>query len=221
MKRLFMLLLAISMLAPAVDAGRKRAKAGKIEDGVYKDNVYSFQFKVDDNWKARIGDEKDDARVVLTQRKYDIPPKYLDAPDYTKVPRLVVFVTKSNMSAPDFVDSLTDDDYESDLKKDVTKEFDFLREKDIVPKGKTRIDLAGEKGVFWQGQSKYIQIITKDVSSTDTERVYGNYGGAIFAVDHDGDLYLFHVMCEWEYYETVLKEVQGMVNSLQFTDQEG
>jgi len=202
-------------------AGKKKAKAGEISENVYTDDKYGFQMNLHENWKAKVGDEKDKTRLVLTQRNYDIPPKYLNAPDYTKVPRLVVYVTKSDLSAPVFIDSLTNRDYKSDLKNEVLKEIEFLNEPDIVPKGKSRMELSGSKGSVWQGQSKYMKEVQASASSSRGERVYGNYGGAVYAFDHGGYLVLIGLMAEWEFYETVLGEVDSMVKSLQFTPLEG
>ena len=216
MKRVITLCLCLLLIVPSLYAGRKRAKAGEIDKNVYTDNEYGFKFTIHENWKAKVGDEKDPTRLVLTQRNYDIPPKYKDAPDYTKVPRLVFYVIKSPMSAPVFIDSLVNPDYKSGWKSEVLKEIEFLNEPDVVPKGKSRMEVGGEKGVFWQGQSKYMKEVQASARSSRGERVYGNYGGAIYAFDHGGYVILVGLMAEWEFYETILGEVDQMMKSLQF-----
>ena len=221
MKRAIILCLTLLLMVPTLYAGRKKAKAGDIEGDVYKDNVYGFQMKIDDNWKAKVNDEKDKLRVVLTQKNYDIPPKYKDAPDYTKIPRLVIYVTKAPMAATVFIDSLTSTTYKSDVKSDVLSQIEFLNEPDIVPKGKSRMEVGGEKGIFWQGQSKYMKEVQASASSSRGERVYGNYGGAVYAFDHDGHLIVIGLMAEWEFYETVLAQVDAMVKSIKFVGKEG
>ena len=221
MKRAIILCLTLLLMGPTLYAGRKKAKAGDIEGDVYKDNVYGFQMKIDDNWKAKVNDEKDKLRVVLTQKNYDIPPKYKDAPDYTKIPRLVIYVTKAPMAATVFIDSLTSTTYKSDVKSDVLSQIEFLNEPDIVPKGKSRMEVGGEKGIFWQGQSKYMKEVQASASSSRGERVYGNYGGAVYAFDHDGHLIVIGLMAEWEFYETVLAQVDAMVKSIKFVGKEG
>ena len=221
MKRAIILCLTLLLMAPALYAGRKKAKAGEITDNIYTDGEYGFQMKIHENWKPKVSDEKDPTRLVLTQRNYDVPPKYKDAPDYTQVPRLVVYVTKCPMAAATFVDSLISPDYKSKLKSDVVKVIEFLNEPDIVTKGKSRMELSGEKGVVWQGQSKYMKEVQASASSSRGERVYGNYGGAVYAFDHGGYVILIGLMAEWEFYETILGEVDSMIQSLKFTKGEG
>ena len=221
MKRLIAIGLALLIAAPTVFAGRKQPKAGTIKDNVYTDAEYGFSMKIHDDWKANVGKKDDHARLVLTQKNPDIPPQYMDAEDYTKTPRLVVFVVKSDMNAPTFVDSLVDEDYSSDLKSDVLEEFEFLHESDIIPRGKSRIDLSGAQGVVWQGRAKYTKEVAKEVGGTSGEWVNSSYGGAIWAVDRDGYLYMFHMMCEWDFYDLVKEEVQTMIASFKFVEDEG
>jgi hypothetical protein len=221
MKRSILLCLVIMLTAATIDAGRKRPKAGQIKDNVYTDNDYGFEITIKDNWKAGVGEPKDLARLVLTQRNYSIPPRYQDAQDYTTVPQMVVCVVKSDMPATAFIDSLTDKNYKSDLKKDVVNNIEFLTEPDIVPKGKSRIEIAGAKGVIWQGQAKYMKEVQKSASSSTGERVYGNYGGAVYAFDHNGYLIIIGLICEWDFYDAILPEVDAMVKTMKFTDSKG
>jgi site-specific recombinase XerD len=68
----------------------------------------------------------------MIQRNYGIPTHYLDAEDYTYAPRIVVFVGETKLSANQLVDSLVSYDYDSDMKGEMRKEFDFLNEQDII-----------------------------------------------------------------------------------------
>jgi len=220
MGRFLLIILALAMVAPVAQAGRKKAKAGEIKENVYTDAKYGFRLTLHENWKPRINDADDAARLVLTQRNYAIPTKYKDAPDYTKIPRLVVYVDTTSMSAPVFIDSLISPDFKSKQKSAILGEFEFLQEKEIAPKGKARIELAGTTGFFWKGQSKYMKEIVESVSATTGKREYGNYGGAIYAVNRDQNIILFHFMCEWEFYETVMTEVESMIKSIEFIESE-
>jgi len=221
MGRFLLIILAFAMVAPVAQGGRKKAKAGEIKENVYTDAKYGFRLTLHENWKPRVNDADDAARLVLTQRNYAIPTKYKDAPDYTKIPRLVVYVDTTSTSAPVFIDSLVSQNFKSKQKSAMVGELEFLQEKDITPKGKARIELAGTTGFFWKGQSKYVKEIAESASATTGRREYGNYGGAIYAVNRDQYIILFHVMCEWEFYETVVAEAESIIKSIEFIESEG
>lgn len=218
MKKLALFTLTLLLLAPAVHAGRKKPRAGKIENNTYQDTKYNFELVIHENWKPRVNKADNDVRLVLTQKNYAIPADYLDAPDYTRVPRLAVYVDTTSLSVHAFVDSLTNERFESDQKKKITKEFDFLQEPEIIPKGRKRLTIGSETGLLWKGQSKYVKEVSTSASSVGGKRVYGSYGGAIAAVKHGNTVILFHLICEWPYFENILGEVQTVVNSLKWME---
>jgi len=223
MKKLVIFVLAGLMLAPMADARRKKPKAGTLADGVYTDNSYGFQLTVHENWKARVNKLDDKVRLSITKKNYGIPNDFLNAPDYTKIPRIVVYVDTTSLGAHAFIDSLTSETFKSDQKKDIIKEFEILQQSDIydgpvVPKGRSRLEIDGESGLMWKGQVKYKQIVSTSASSVGGKLVRSSYGGAIGAVKHEGNIHLFHVMCEWQYMATVLAEVEMTIRSLEWGD---
>ncbi len=218
MKRLLLLVMVLLLAVPTVEARKKKDKAGKMVGSVYQDKKYDFKLTVHENWKARIEKNKSNFRLILTQRKYGTPSDYADAPDYTKVPRVAVFVDTSSMGVFPFVDSLLSEGYKSEQKKTLLKEFEFLNEPEIIPKGRSRIEVGGESGLIWKGQSKYIKEVQTSAGAVGGKRVYGSYGGAILAAKNKktNTIVLFHLMCEWEYFEPVLNEVKAIVTSLEW-----
>ncbi|MBU0982451.1 MAG: hypothetical protein KKA42_01170 [candidate division Zixibacteria bacterium] len=216
MKKWIVFGLLMLMVIPATEAGRRKAKAGKIDNDVYTDSRYGFQMPIHENWKPRVEKDESDVRLILTQRNYAIPPDYLNAQDYTKVPRVVVYVDTCSVNEHQFIDSLTSYDYKSDQKNAIMKEFDFLHEMEIIPKGRSRLSVGDVSGTIWKGESKY----TKEIqvgSSSGATRVKGSYGGAIMALKPDRNtIVLIHMMCEWDYYDDVLREVESMVAGMVF-----
>ena len=226
MRRIVIAVCLLALLAPAVSAGRKKDKAGSVSDRVYQDKKYSFQLKLSDGWKYKVRKNKDAFRLVLTQNNFEIPPYYLDAPDYTQIPRTVVYVGETNMSVDMFIDSLVNEDYRSDQKKELMKEFDILndqsagsgmtREK-LVTRKKKRMQLGDLKGMFWTGQVKYRNEVSESSSSISAgKRVYGAFGGLIVAIKKDNNIIVFHTVCEWTYFENIRDEVMAIINSLEW-----
>ena len=214
MKRFVILCLALAVCAPAVNARKKQKKAGTITDSVYHDNQYGFDLTLHENWKAKISKDKEKARLLLTQKNFAIPSDYIDAPDYTHTPQLVLFVDTSTFGVHTFIDSLTSDEYSSKQKKEILKEFEFLNEPDRVPRRRSRLEIAGESAVLWKAQAKYMKEVMESASSTSGKRVRREYGGAIAAVKVGENVILFHLMTEWEFFEPVLLEVLPMIKSL-------
>ncbi|MCK4462358.1 MAG: hypothetical protein KAW46_11180, partial [candidate division Zixibacteria bacterium] len=131
MKRLLVILLALLVMIPAVSARRKKAKAGKVTDNVFVDVKYGFQIDLPDDWKYKVGYDKSHFRLFLIQKNYEVPPDYQDAPDYTQVPRIVIWVDTTTLGAAAFIDSLVSQTYRSDQKKDILKEFELLNESSV------------------------------------------------------------------------------------------
>jgi len=182
MKNMLLIVLSLMMLAPLTEARRKKAKAGKIIDNVYHDSKYNFSLTMHKNWKAKIRKDKNNVRLTLTQKDYAIPPDYLDAPDYTKVPKITIYVDTCSLGAPAFLDSLIDENYKSKQKKNIIKEFDFLQEQEIIPRGRGRWNLKSESGIIWKAMARYMKEVQTSAGSVGGKRVRAEYGGAIAGV---------------------------------------
>jgi hypothetical protein len=210
---------------PSAFGRRKKEKAGTCEDDLYRDTQYGFQFKLDDGWKFKIGDDDDNLRLTLVQKNYQVPPDYLDAEDYTQVPRIVVWAGETPLGAAAFLDSLLSETYKSEQKNDIFKEFEIINasaagsgtyREELVPKGKRSLDLAGETAVHWKGYVPYMKEVSESATSIGGKRVRGAYGGAIVAVKKGKVVVLFHLICEWLYFPEVENEALGMITSLQW-----
>lgn len=226
MKKFIVICLLFTLAAPCIYARKPKKKAGEVKEQVYSDKTYNFEIEFLKNWKYRISKLKENFRVTLTQKNYEVPPDYLDAPDYTQVPRLVIYADTSTMAPLPFLDSLLSDSYSSDQKKEMLKEFEILHDytdgrDEVVPRSRKPITVNDNKGVLWTAQGKYVKEVSLSSSSNATDadynkRVYGAYGGAIAAVRKDDQIVVFHLICEWTYFPTVFEEVMSMVNSLKW-----
>ena len=176
----------------------------------YIDTKHGFSFEVLENWKANIQDEKGRTRVILTQSNYQLPEDYRTTPDYTAVPRLVVWVDTCTMGAFPLLDSLLSETYKSDQKKDMKKEFEFFSEPDITPRGRSRFTLGGEQGVAWEGESKYVKDVQSSAGASGGKRVYGGYGATVLIGKKDDLLVVQYMMCEKQFYDAVVAEVMQM-----------
>jgi hypothetical protein len=220
LRRLTLAALILLIAVPVAFARRHTPPAGHIKDGVYTDSEYGCSFKIHDNWKPGINKMNDKARIVLTQRKYDIPLDYINVPHYTAVPTLTLIVDSSSMNVYVLLDSLLNDDYKSDLKSEIKDEFEFLSEQEIIPRGRSRWEVGEESGVIWTAQANYMKEVQTSASSLGGKRVRSSYGGVIAAVEHGGVTYVFTMMCEWPFFQNIFAEVDQMLKSFRFADME-
>lgn len=214
MKKLLILGLTLALLAPAAEARKKKGKAGKITDNVFRDDKYGFELTIHENWKPKIGKPKENVRLRLTQRQYGIPSDYMDAKDYTLMPQVILYVDTTSFGAHMFIDSLTSKAYQSKQKKAILKEFEFLNEPDLIPKRRSRLEIAGESALLWRGEAKYMKEIQESASSMSGKRVRRSYGGAIVAVKGGEYIFLFQIMTELEYFEPVMQEILPTIKNL-------
>ena len=207
----------LSIMTLDASAGRKREKAGSMENGKFVDDDYNFSLTLRENWRARIGDGKDGFRVILTQNDYDIPVDYRDAPSYTKIPRLVLYVDTTTLAPAPYIDSLLSKTFKSKQKSTIIKEFDILQENNPIQKGKRPVTVAGLNGSRWDANAKYVKEVQTSASSVGGARVNGSLTGTIIAIKKDKTMYLFHVMAESPFHESVMSQANEIISSLSFS----
>ncbi len=214
MKKLLTLVAVLLLAVGSVDAGRKREKSGTVDGRVYTDTKYGFQLTADDNWNMKTLDADGSFRLVLTQKKYDIPPAYLSTPDYTKVPRIILYVDTTQMGAFPFVDSLVSKSFKSKQKSEMLREFEILAEPEVVSHGRTPFTVGSDKGARWDGHAKYMKVVQISASDVGGKRVNGAYSGSVIALKHDNLILVFHIISEETFFQTVNAEALKIINSL-------
>jgi len=224
MKNPVILTLLLAFGIATSQAGRVKDLSGTVENNVYKDKKHGFSLTLNDDWKYTLQKNEDNFRILLTQRNYDIPPGYISAPDYTQIPRIVLWTDTTSLNAFAFLDSLVSNTWRSDQKKELLKEFEILNvvpasgtQRDAaVPRGRKPADIGGEKGILWQAKSKYVKEIETSAGALAGTRVNGSYGGAIAAVKHSDRIFVFHLMTEWDFFDSVLGQALKIIGSLTF-----
>lgn len=222
-------LLLMALAIPCVNARRPRKRAGEIDDDVYMDKTYAFQLELQEGWKVKVNKQSDNFRLVMLQESYEIPPDYMEAPDYTQVPRLVVWADTTHLGAFAFMDSLLSETFDSKQKDDVLKEFEILQpairgsgsyRDPTVTKSRKAIKIGEDRAALWTGQATYMKEVAESASAIGGKRVNGAYGGAVVAIKHDHVLVAFHLIAEWQFFNAVLEEVMPMIESLQWPEPE-
>ncbi|HEX2896878.1 MAG TPA: hypothetical protein VHP63_02380 [candidate division Zixibacteria bacterium] len=224
MRRITISILVLLFSISSVLAGRQKDMSGTVENDVYKDKKYNFTLGFSEAWKYTLQKNEDNFRLLLTQRNYDIPPSYINAPDYTQIPRIVLWTDTTSLDAFAFLDSLVSEAWRSEQKKEMLKEFEILssipasgtRREAAIPRGRKPVDIGGEQGILWQAKSKYVKEIELSAGAQAGTRINGAYGGAIVAVKHEGRVLVFHFMSEWDFFDAVLNEVLKIIGSLSF-----
>lgn len=220
MRRLLLIAMVLLMAAPVVDARRRKPRAGTVEDRVYKDATYDFTFRISDNWDYSRGYDEDPFRITLTQSNWETPPYYLNNPDYTKVPRVVVYADTTSIGVFDFLDSLVSESYDSDQKDEILKEFEILQPnqdwEEVIPIGRRVMEIDGERAVLWTGKVQYTMEVALSASAVGGKRVREYYFASILAAKSGKTIVMFHVIGEWVYYDRISADFMEMIQSLDF-----
>ena len=215
MKKVFAFVL-LSALAVTAEAGRKKEKSGVVDGHTYTDSKYGFQFTTDENWSIKTNDAEASVRVIFVQKKFEVPPDYLSTPDYTKVPRIVVWVDSTQMGAYAFVDSLISRTYKSKQKSDINKEFELLAENELTARARQPLTLGDDKGVRWDGRAPYVKEVQIGASEVGGKRVRSAYLGSIMAVKHGNLMLCCHVMTEEMSFQTAMTEALKILGSIKW-----
>jgi len=225
MKRIIITCLLIIFAVSIADAGRRRAQSGKVKDKVYMDSKYGFKITIDEGWKHSLRKENDNFRLLLTKRKYEIPAEYINAPDYTQIPRIIIWTDTTSLPTFAFLDSLVSSTWNTKQKKELLKEFEIIssdissgsRREKFVPRGRKPVRLSGEQAILWQAKSTYVKDVAVTSAGLASKRVYGAYGGAIVVVKKGNRAFVFHLMTEWSFFESNLKETLDIISTFEFS----
>ena len=202
--------------SPLSEAGRKVKKTGDINGDEYVDSKYGFTIKMNDEWKVKVNKEGDPFRLVMTQKNFSVPPDYQDAPDYTRIPKIVMYVDTSSMDIGQFIDSLASETYDSEQKKEILKEFEIFFEPELIPQDKKRFSVGDAKAYSWVARAMYTKEVATSASSIGGKRVKGSYGGAVVGFKQDDLVVLFHVMSEYQYFNDIYNELMKFVNAVEW-----
>ena len=229
MKKLILACLVLALLVPSLQARPPKEKAGKVKDQLYTDKKYNFSFSIGKGWKYKVQFDKENFRIVLTQRSYETPPNYIDNPGYTKAPRIVVYADTSSISAIVFLDSLVSGTYSSDQKKEILKEFEIINEQAVeegterdktVTRKRRTVTIDELPAALWEGKANYRKYVSTSVSAIGGKRVYGAYGGGIVVAKKNNTIVLFHVISEWDYFANVMQDALTMITTLNWGGEE-
>ena len=116
MKNLLIVTLFLAFGISTALAGRVKELSGTVENNVFKDKKYNFSLTLNDDWKYTLQKNEENFRLLLTQRNYDIPSGYISAPDYTQIPRIVLWTDTTSLNAFGFLDSLVSNTWRSGQK---------------------------------------------------------------------------------------------------------
>jgi len=229
MKKLILACLVLVLFVPSLQARKKKEEAGKVKDLVYTDKKYDFSFSINKGWNYNIQANKENFRVVLTQKNYETPHDYTDTPEYTKVPRIVVYADTSSISALVFLDSLVSGTYSSEQKKEILREFEILNEQAVeegterdktVTRKRRTITIDELSAALWEGKANYRKYVSTSISAIGGRRVYGAYGGGVVVAKKDNTIVLFHVISEWDYFANIMRDALTMITTLNWGGEE-
>jgi len=110
LKKFVIVFCLFALVFSFADARKRKAKSGDIDDNVYTDSEYDFTVKIPEGWNSSTKKADSPVRLVLTKKQYDIPIAYTQDPNYTKIPKVTLYVDTTSLNLHWFVDSILDED---------------------------------------------------------------------------------------------------------------
>lgn len=212
--KLILFFMAVLIAIPAVQARPKPKRAGDIDKGVYTDKTYGFSFKVLDNWQDDIQKPDSDIRIYLKQKDNKIPPELMPYPTMAQVPEMEALIFEVDMTAGEYIDSLTSQTYSSDAKKEILKAVFTLEEKVFFEKlqrsEKTSIEAGDREIVKWRGKMNF----TKRLGMGD--EIPRSYGLTLWTAEKDGKMLVFTLVCEVGFQKELVEEAEQMITTLKW-----
>lgn len=216
MKRLLIALL-ITTLVFSIAEGRKKDKSGEVDGNTFTDGNYPFKVTFNDAWKYTMKKGDDKIRLILTQKKYDIPDAYNHAPNYTTVPKVTLMVDTTSLQLDMFVDSLLSNAFKSDQKKEIISEFPILFG-DYQIRKRYKVPVGEAEGIQVIAQLQYTIAVQGSGSDSDRGDIVTDFqGGSIFFAKKDNNIYMMHFIGEWRYFDSLLKDFGEVIKGFEFT----
>ncbi len=211
MRYLISIILAILIVVPQGYAKKKKAKAGKISDNIYKDIKYNFQFELPENWERKVQKEKSNLRLLLTQKDPKVPDELMMTPEYAMVPSFFIYINESPLKPSEFIDSMISETYKSKIKDDIY--MDLIPEDDNIEfhglkTSKIRkITLDEITGINWLGTASF-------TFESGTHKKNLTYTTFCIAVKKEKNMLLFLGRCEIQFVDEISGILLNMANSL-------
>jgi hypothetical protein len=212
MKKLIAMTLMGLMFFGISEARKQQDLAGKVENATYSDGKYNFSMGIPSTWDFSIKKDKSPIRMTLSKKSYDIPIQFQHAPNYTTIPKIMVYVDTTNLSTEQFIDSLLSNKFNSKQKNALLNEFPVLYG-DFILKRRIKIQVGDVVGGRISGQTKYTKEVQRQGSESDLADVVTDfYGGSVFFIKNGNNIIIFHLICEWRYFEVIDKDFAEILN---------
>lgn len=222
------LLVVLLIMLLAVPLMAKKVKTVDEKDGLVTDLRLKYTIQVQDNWKVKKFKEKTDEpkvfRTFFSQKNYQInaDAREYDA-DFT-IPEIQVYAMQTDMTPQVFMDSLEaavkwhNSQNEIINKLNLIISGEYIQDKEVI--------LAGEPCI----QAFFKRSWERKLQADPDDPRYRHSGGLvvqdiydvhiIYILSHSGWLYVLQGVAELEFYEQVEPEINEIIASLKFADQE-
>jgi hypothetical protein len=213
MRYLISIILAILIVVPQGYAKKKRSKAGKISDNIYKDIKYNFQFELPENWNRKVQKEKSNLRLILSQKDPKVPDELMMTPDYAMIPSFFIYINESPLDPFEFIDSMVSETYKSKIKDDIYMDLipddENIKFNGIKTAKIRKVTLDEKTGINWLGTASF----TFESGSQKKNFTYTTF---CISVKKENDLLLFMGQCETQFGEEISGILLKMANSLKW-----
>jgi len=205
------LVLIFSLMAIPVQA----KKAGEVNENVYTDVEYNFSFDIPAGWSAKVSNAGKVLRVNLDQTSA-VPPRHFqgDLRDYMQIPTIKILVDTTSLSAGDFIDKLLDPEFKSKQKKGLMKYLTLIGKEHEIQK-RSQITFADTKATMLEVRQSYSMEVS--ARGSDKADVINDYKyGSIFFTVRNGQVYIFHMICEYQTSGPLINIFNAMIGSVKF-----
>ncbi len=217
MKRIVIALMMVILTFGLADA-RKKDKSGAIKDGTFIDKKYNFSLDIPGAWDTSVKKNKNNTRIVLIRKEYEVPIHFQHYPAYTTIPKITIYADTSSLDINRFVDSILADKYKSKQKKNIMAEFKLLFG-DFVLKKRGKMKAGNLSGIRIAGEQRYtIQVQQQGTDADKADIVTEFYGGSVYFVRQGDIIVMFHFICENLYFDAMEKEFIDIVKTFKFAE---
>ncbi|SYZ73209.1 exported hypothetical protein [Candidatus Zixiibacteriota bacterium] len=216
MKRFLIALFLVALIFDLASA-RKKDLAGSVENATYVDDTYNVSMAIPDGWDCSVKKSKSPVRMILIKKQYDVPIQFQNAPNFTTIPKVVLYIDTTSLTVDQFVDSLLSDQYKSKQKNEVLSQFKSLYGNTLV-KRRTKQSIGDITGVRIATQLRYTVEVPWAGSQSDRADVVTDfYGGSTFFAKDGNNIIMLQLVCEWRYFDVLEQDFVKMLDGLKFT----
>lgn len=197
----------------------KELKTGTVENNLFTDTKYNYQFTIPENWKAKTEKEPSPLRATLQKTKFERYGSAYYNQIQISIPTLFICVETTSLGLEDFCELLLETPQKLPNAQTYLYRLEFLTSSEALEQVKTFVDSVEGKKIYMRKRYfKPVQDPRAGYGEPDNTTLVEDFLLGYFLIFKKADhLFLIHCSCDRETFRMNEADWQRLLDSWKFT----